>query len=292
MEASAGFLARDADRDRVARAKAAEAEAAALVAEAARLQRELAAVEEAVERAPQDGGAWQRRAEVYLARGRTADAIADYKQAVSLAPEQEDWMVKMWDLEKQLADERAEAARKRAAEEADRAARAAQEAERTRAKEAERSRQQQWREDNADKHAESQKQAKILQAEILKDRGNEQFKEGQYEEASKLYSRALAKLGDGPHPTETAAAAHAACLLNRAACALKLGLHEASAEDCSVVLGLEPTNAKALYRRGLAFAAMEMRDAAIADLRVAATLKPEDASIKKQLAKLAKAAEQ
>eukprot|EP01045_Picozoa_sp_COSAG04_P057876 COSAG04_NODE_27830_length_279_cov_1.083333_1_plen_40_part_01 len=40
MEASAGFLARDADRDRVARAKAAEAEAAALVAEAARLQRE------------------------------------------------------------------------------------------------------------------------------------------------------------------------------------------------------------------------------------------------------------
>jgi peptidyl-prolyl isomerase D len=69
-------------------------------------------------------------------------------------------------------------------------------------------------------------------------------------------------------------------------------LHEASAEDCSVVLGLEPTNAKALYRRGLAFAAMEMRDAAIADLRVAATLKPEDASIKKQLAKLAKAAEQ
>ena len=83
-------------------------------------------------------------------------------------------------------------AAERAAEEADRAARAAQEAERTRAKEAERSRQQQWREDNADKHAESQKQAKILQAEILKARGNEQFKEGQYEEASKLYRRALA----------------------------------------------------------------------------------------------------
>lgn len=49
-----------------------------------------------------------------------------------------------------------------------------------------------------------------------------------------------------------AAATEIACVLNRAACRLKLGRNEAAADDCSSVLETEPNNTKALFRRGQA----------------------------------------
>lgn len=286
MAESKGFLARDAERDRVAREKREQREAAELVAEAARLQSELAEVEQAVENTPEDAEVWQRRGEVYLARGRTVEALQDYKQAVALDDDREDWMVKMWDLEKQVADEATERARLQAKREKIASAKAAKEAEAERLKRQAASERQEWQAERAGERAESQVTTRTLQAEQLKDRANQKFKEGQYEEAMKGYTRALGKMGDEPPRTETGVMIHTACLLNRAACALKLQQPESSAEDCSVVLEIDPTNAKALYRRGLAFAAMQMNDAAVADLTVALKLKPDDNAIRKQIAKL------
>jgi tetratricopeptide (TPR) repeat protein len=283
---SAGFLARDADRDRAAREKREQHEAAELVAEAARLQSELAEVEQAVEDAPEDAAAWQRRAEVYLARGRTEDAVQDYKQAVALDDNREDWMVKMWDLEKQVADEATERARQQAKRDQEASAKAAKEAEAERAKRQAAIEREEWKVDHAAQRAQAQTTTRVLQAEQMKDKANEKFKEGQYDDAMKGYTRALGKMGDSPPSTESGMLTRNACLLNRAACALKLQQPETSAEDCSLVLQMDPANVKALYRRGLAFATMEMIDAAIADLVVAAELKPDDAAIRKQVAKL------
>ena len=286
MTGKAGFLSRDADRDREKREAAEQREAARLVAEAARQQSELAEVEQAVEDNAEDAGAWQRRGEVYLARGRTQDALNDYKQAVALDAEQESWMVKMWDLEKQVADEATERSRVRAARDQVAAAAAAKEAEREQEKRNLAMDREEWKAEHKEQMAISQNTTRVLQAEAMKDRANAQFKKGQFDDAMTGYNKALAKLGVlSSASTESALLIRTACLLNRAACALKLQQPESSAEDCSAVLDLDPANVKALYRRGLAFAAMEMPDAAVADLTVAAQIKPDDAAIKKQLAK-------
>lgn len=286
MAESAGFLARDGERDRAAREKREQREAAKLVAEAARLQSELAEVEQAVENAPEDAEVWQRRAEVYLARGRTVEALQDYKQAVALDEDRRDWMVKMWDLEKQVADEAAERAQLQAKRDQIASAKAAKEAEAERLKRQAATERQEWKAERAEQREEAQITTRILQAEGLKDRANQKFKDGHYDEAMKGYTRALGKLGEQPPKSESGVMIRTACLLNRAACALKLQQPESSAEDCSVVLEIDPTNAKALYRRGLAFAAMEMNEAAVADLTVASQLKPDDTAIRKQIAKL------
>ncbi len=286
MAESAGFLARDADRDRAAREKREQREAAKLVAEAARLQSELAEVEQAVENTPEDPEVWQRRAEVYIARGRTAEAVQDYKQAVALDSDRRDWMVKMWDLEKLVADEATERARVQAKREQIASAKAAKEAEAERLKRQAATDREEWKAERAEQQAEAKGTVRVLQAEGLKDRANQQFKEGHYEEAMAGYTRAVRKLGDETQRTESGVMIRIACLLNRAACALKLQQPESSAEDCTAVLELDPTNAKALYRRGLAFSAMQMNDAAVADLSVALKLKPNDSAIRKQITKL------
>ena len=286
MTGSAGFLSRDADRDREQRQAAEQDEAARLVAEAARQQSELAEVEQAVEDNAEDPNAWQRRGEVYLARGRTQDALNDYKQAVALDADQESWMIKMWDLEKQVADEATERSQAQAKRDQVAAAATAKEAAREQEKRNLAMDREEWKAEHKEQMRTAQATTRVLQAEAMKDKANAQFKKGQFDHAMKGYSKGLTKLGVfGPESTESALLIRTACLLNRAACALKLQQPESSAEDCSAVLDLDPANVKALYRRGLAFAAMEMADAAVADLTVAAQLKPEDGAIKKQLAK-------
>eukprot|EP01044_Picomonas_judraskeda_P001977 COSAG03_NODE_129_length_12045_cov_19.842625_7_plen_380_part_00 len=286
MTESKGFLARDADRDRAAREKREQREAAKLVAEAARLQSELAEVEQAVENAPEDPEVWQCRAEVYLARGRTVEALQDYKQAVALDSDRRDWMFKMWDLEKQVVDEATERARLQAEREKTASAKAAKEADAARLKREAATDREEWKAERAEQQAEAKVTTRVLQAEGLKDRANGKFKQGHYEEAMQGYTRALGKLSDETQRTESGVLIRTACLLNRAACALKLQQPESSAEDCSAVLEMDSTNAKALYRRGLAFAAMQLNDAALADLAVASQLKPDDSAIRKQIAKL------
>lgn len=129
--------------------------------------------------------------------------------------------------------------------------------------------------------------AKVLQAETLKDAGNESYKKGHYTDAITKYTKALHKLQTGA-ATESSRCIQLACLTNRAACALKLDIPdtEACAEDCTAALDLDPDNAKALFRRGIAFSQMGLSEAALPDLQAARKLKPSDPKIQKALAML------
>ncbi|KAF9265179.1 hypothetical protein L218DRAFT_160232 [Marasmius fiardii PR-910] len=80
-----------------------------------------------------------------------------------------------------------------------------------------------------------------------KDKGNAAFKAGDYATAVGHYSAAI--LNDRKDFTLP---------LNRAAAYLKLGKNEDASRDCSTVLSLNPSNVKALFRRGQARVGLQM----------------------------------
>jgi tetratricopeptide (TPR) repeat protein len=67
--------------------------------------------------------------------------------------------------------------------------------------------------------------------------------------------------------------------VHRAACSLKLGKARDAIEDCTSVLDGNSGNAKALYRRGQGYAAVHEYDSAMADLKAAALLQPDDKGV-------------
>jgi tetratricopeptide (TPR) repeat protein len=64
------------------------------------------------------------------------------------------------------------------------------------------------------------------------------------------------------------------CLNNRALCAAQQHQHKAVARDATAVLAAEPTNVKALIRRGLALEAQERFGEALRDMRAAVRVAP------------------
>lgn len=78
------------------------------------------------------------------------------------------------------------------------------------------------------------------------------------------------------------------CLLNSAACKLKLNDSQAACEDLTEVLKLDANNTKALYRRAQAHVAMKDFDEATKDLNSALKIAPEDKAIKGELARVKK----
>ena len=67
---------------------------------------------------------------------------------------------------------------------------------------------------------------------------------------------------------------------------LKLGKGDEAKSKCSKVLDLDASNIKARFRRGCAYLLMNDPDNAEADLNKAAEQDPDDAAIKKELAKV------
>ncbi|GIY43398.1 peptidyl-prolyl cis-trans isomerase D [Caerostris darwini] len=74
------------------------------------------------------------------------------------------------------------------------------------------------------------------------------------------------------------------CILNSAACKLKLKLYDRALEDCDEALDIEAKNPKALYRRGQAFHGKGDYDRSLADLHEALRLAPHDKSVIAELA--------
>ncbi|GIX82467.1 peptidyl-prolyl cis-trans isomerase D [Caerostris extrusa] len=74
------------------------------------------------------------------------------------------------------------------------------------------------------------------------------------------------------------------CILNSAACKLKLKLYDRALEDCDEALDIEAKNPKALYRRGQAFHGKGDYDRSLADLQEALRLAPHDKSVIAELA--------
>jgi len=87
-----------------------------------------------------------------------------------------------------------------------------------------------------------------------------------------------------PPATQLLPLQQAACL-NLAACQLRLNQHLDAVASCDAVLALTPDtpNAKALFRRGQARAALKQHEQALGDLQAAQRLSPGDAAIEREI---------
>eukprot|EP01114_Cavostelium_apophysatum_P010368 TRINITY_DN2400_c0_g1_i1.p2 TRINITY_DN2400_c0_g1~~TRINITY_DN2400_c0_g1_i1.p2 ORF type:complete len:692 (-),score=192.97 TRINITY_DN2400_c0_g1_i1:2965-5040(-) len=128
--------------------------------------------------------------------------------------------------------------------------------------------------------------SRVSYANEIRSRANELFREGKYEKAVRTYDVAIRKLNFTSTSEEINSKKNHAkilCLLNTAACSLKLKNYDRVVEDCSIILDKESDNLKALYRRGCAYFKRGDLVEARADLQKAAQLAPEDESIEKVL---------
>ena len=123
----------------------------------------------------------------------------------------------------------------------------------------------------------------------MKGLGNDQYKAGDYNEASRLYTKAVRYLDAAGGSDATTNQAKAVCLSNRAQMNLKLGHLQEAISDATAVIEIpdvEPaTKAKAYFRRAQG---QSDDDAKKADLQAALKLNPGKGSapVKKELAKI------
>jgi len=116
---------------------------------------------------------------------------------------------------------------------------------------------------------EKQDSRKGLSRDALeKERGNDAFKNAQYDKAIEHYTKALNLTSD--KSSELAIS----CYNNRSACNQQMSNFQAVVEDTTCVLEIDPTNLKALLRRGLAFEGLERYKSALQDIRAVLTIDP------------------
>ncbi|XP_018591505.1 peptidyl-prolyl cis-trans isomerase D [Scleropages formosus] len=138
---------------------------------------------------------------------------------------------------------------------------------------------------------------KILSiAEDVKNIGNNFFKSQNWLAANKKYSKALRYLevcGDVVDDDDEENASQKklepvalSCILNIAACKLKLQLWQDAIDSCTQALDLNPSNTKALYRRAQAWQGMKEYDQAMADLKKAQEISPADKAIGNEMLKV------
>ena len=100
--------------------------------------------------------------------------------------------------------------------------------------------------------------------ERWKEKGNRAYRAAQFEDAIEIYTRgadALTEAGDIDGA--------ATVINNRSACHKQLGNHERVIDDCSIVLVTQPSNLKALIRRGQAYEAVGKIKPAYEDMNAA-----------------------
>ncbi|XP_065742254.1 FK506-binding protein-like [Phocoena phocoena] len=114
-------------------------------------------------------------------------------------------------------------------------------------------------------------------------RGTELFRAGNPESAARCYGRALRLLLTLPPPgSPERTVLHA----NLAACQLLLGQPHLAAQSCDRVLEREPGHLKALYRRGVAQAALGNLEKATADLKKVLAVDPKNRAAQEELGKV------
>ncbi|XP_048203278.1 FK506-binding protein-like [Perognathus longimembris pacificus] len=114
-------------------------------------------------------------------------------------------------------------------------------------------------------------------------RGTELFRAGNPEGAARCYGRALRLLLTLPPPgPPERTTLHA----NLAACQLLLGQPQLAVQSCDRVLEREPGHLKALYRRGVAQAALGNLEKATADLKKVLAVDPQNRAAQEELGKV------
>lgn len=111
---------------------------------------------------------------------------------------------------------------------------------------------------------EAKRKASLSGPELYKEKGDEKYKNAQFEEAVADYTKCiegLKKAGRGGSELMLKA------LSNRAACNKQISHFDAVIEDCSGVLEIDPENVKALIRRAQAFEGVERYRFALQDVK-------------------------
>jgi len=111
---------------------------------------------------------------------------------------------------------------------------------------------------------EAQRRSNLSPDEVHKERGDDSFKNAQFEVAIDHYTKCLAGLQKrGESQSDLAIKAHA----NRAACYKQISNFDGVIEDCTAVLEVDPENVKALVRRAQAFEGVERYRFALQDVK-------------------------
>jgi tetratricopeptide (TPR) repeat protein len=124
--------------------------------------------------------------------------------------------------------------------------------------------------------------AQISESAEYKEKGNAQFKAGQYAEAETWYTKAIDCL---PHGHSSLAPLYN----NRAGARLKTGSYNEAVKDCDRVQDLEPNELKSLLRRASAYEALEKWLDAQSDYRQIMALDSSIKSVSQGLARCTKA---
>nr|XP_019934502.1 PREDICTED: peptidyl-prolyl cis-trans isomerase FKBP4 [Paralichthys olivaceus] len=129
---------------------------------------------------------------------------------------------------------------------------------------------------------------KLEQSSIVKEKGTQYFKDGKYKQASIQYKRIVSWLEHESSLSEEdekkAKALRLAAHLNLAMCFLKLQEPNLALESCDKALELDPSNEKALFRRGEALFGMKEFDMARDNFQQVVQLYPANKAGKSQLA--------
>lgn len=104
-----------------------------------------------------------------------------------------------------------------------------------------------------------------LQAEMLKEKGNEAFKFGHFTSALNFYTSAINILENHPQPKKTNLFIY---YTNRAFCNIKLENYGSAILDSEFSLQLKPAFPKAYYRRGCAYFCLSKYKQAISDFEI------------------------
>lgn len=125
----------------------------------------------------------------------------------------------------------------------------------------------------------------------IKEKGNQMFKDNRLKLAMKCYERGISFFDSSTSELNAELRKKVnhllvQCHLNVAACQEKLSDYKKVIEHCNKALDLEPSNGKALYRRGSAYLALDDYYKARVDLKYALEMNGKDANIRKKLKEL------
>ncbi|XP_033096200.1 protein unc-45 homolog B-like isoform X2 [Anneissia japonica] len=119
----------------------------------------------------------------------------------------------------------------------------------------------------------------VSDTERIKQKGNDFFKAGKYDDALACYTEALKLSPSGSKE-------RAVFFKNRSACHLKLEKYEKAAQDASSALDIEPADIKALFRKCLALEKLEKHAEAYKEARRLIHLDPKNTAVQSLLQRL------